>query len=610
VHDLFRSTWGAHGEVRHEGKAGVSYEVLARRMRPQQFEEVVGQDAISRTLKNSLTKNRVAHAFLFSGMRGVGKTTTARILAKALNCIKGPAPEPCSACPSCLEIAGGTSMDVLEIDGASNRGIDQIRELRENVKYAPARDRYKIFIIDEVHMLTQEAFNALLKTLEEPPAHVIFILATTELHKVPGTIVSRCQQFEFRRIPNQEIEERLRMICKGDGIGISDKSLALITRASEGSLRDAESILDQVISFSGQEVTDEDVRQLLGLVNEDALLDLSAAIIDQDSARVLALVSDVTEKGYQPRQFCVALMEHFRNVLICKVSPDPARLLPFSDEFIAKLKSSAERLSEEDLYRYFQILSQGESELKRAEYPRYHLEMTLLKLAQLKRLTSIETLLERISRITGAAEPCDGPQADETPRRPAPRASESRRKDEPPEHKAARRTHRKGPASEAAPSSPAPPPAGEDFEMPEDAGEPGGSPARDAAPDRTGSADFLGQIQKKRASLAGLLGADAGIEIGPETLRIVLPVSRRGLTHILQERENLGFLEKTAHEMLGRKVRIEITHTGAESGPVEKPAAGQSKQAEEERERASRDPDVQAVLEIFGGHVADARKPE
>ena len=265
----------------------MSYLVLARKWRPQSFEEVVGQPHVVQTLTNAISAERIAHAYLLSGARGIGKTSVARIMAKALNCAQGPSPTPCNECESCEEITGSASLDVLEIDGASNRGINEIRELRENVKYAPARSPHKIFIIDEVHMLTPEAFNALLKTLEEPPAHVIFIFATTEPNRIPITILSRCQRFNFRRIASKEIIQRLEEIVEKEGIRISKNSIQLLTREAEGSMRDAQSLLDQAISFAGNEVRDEDVAEVLGVIDRRLLYDISLAIANHDSQRCL-----------------------------------------------------------------------------------------------------------------------------------------------------------------------------------------------------------------------------------------------------------------------------------------------------------------------------------
>ena len=301
-------------------KEETSYLVLARKWRPQVFEEVLGQRHITQTLQNAISQRRVAHAFLFAGARGVGKTSTARILAKALNCDTGPQVNPCNHCANCQEITNGSSMDVIEIDGASNRGIDEIRELRENVRYTPAKGHYKIYIIDEVHMLTKEAFNALLKTLEEPPPHIVFIFATTEPHKIPATILSRCQRYDFKRIPLREIRESLKRIVGQEEIQISQRGLITIAQESEGSLRDAQSLLDQVIAYGGKNIRDEDIAEVLGLIDRKILNDTVEAIADKDVARCMEIIEHVYHFGYDLQHFCRELLQYLRNLILIKVT--------------------------------------------------------------------------------------------------------------------------------------------------------------------------------------------------------------------------------------------------------------------------------------------------
>ncbi|HPX31796.1 MAG TPA: DNA polymerase III subunit gamma/tau, partial [Smithella sp.] len=294
----------------------MEYQVLARKFRPQTFEEVAGQAHVVKTLRNAIAQGRVAHAFLFSGPRGVGKTSVARILSKALNCEKGPTPTPCNQCSNCIEITNNSSLDVHEIDGASNRGIDEIRELRENVKFAPASSRYKIYIIDEVHMLTDPAFNALLKTLEEPPAHVVFIFATTESHKIPATILSRCQCYDFRRIPLKEIIANLELVASKEGINISPIALSWIAEAGDGSMRDSQSIFDQVISYAGLDVKDADVEESLGLAARQYLFRLSEAVLNQDAGSCLIILEEAYLAGIDMKYFYQMLLKHFRNLLL------------------------------------------------------------------------------------------------------------------------------------------------------------------------------------------------------------------------------------------------------------------------------------------------------
>ena len=379
----------------------MSYQVIARKWRPQTFDDIVGQDAVAQTLKNAILHNRVAHAYLFAGARGVGKTSTARILAKALNCQNGPTTDPCNLCDTCQEITAGNSIDVLEIDAASNRGIDEIRELRENVKYAAAKDRYKVFIIDEVHMLTTEAFNALLKTLEEPPPQVVFVLATTELHKVPSTILSRCQHFNFRAISYQEILSQLSRIAASEQIQISHESLHAIARASEGSMRDAQSQLEQIISFCGKEIRDELVKELLGVVPHQMLEDFTQAIIQSDARELVRLVDRLVQSGLSLQHFVREMISHVRNLMMLKIIGTDPQLIPLAPAEMARGREIADQFTEEDLTRFFGILVSTESDMRWSSQPRFHLEMGLMKILQVKKLVSIEELLANLGGNPG-----------------------------------------------------------------------------------------------------------------------------------------------------------------------------------------------------------------
>ena len=387
----------------------MTYQVIARKWRPQAFEEVTGQEPITRTLRNAIEHERLHHAYLFSGARGVGKTTTARLLAKALNCHKSPkpTPTPCrvddpDACPSCREIAESRSIDVQEIDAASNTGVDNVREtIIGSVGIAPARDRYKVFIIDEVHMLSNPAFNALLKTVEEPPPRVVFIMATTERHKVPDTILSRSQQFDFRTIATAKIFERLRLIAKAEKIKIDDDALREIARAGEGSMRDAQSAFDQVISFSGASIRKEDVELALGVAGADVLIRVMTGIAENRPAEALAVVDDVVMRGHDLRNFCRDVLAHLRDVLVTKVSG--------SDELLEsaicdrnELKRQAAMFSESDLVRFFHSLAETETKLRTAAHPRYQLEIGLVKLMEMRRLELLTQLVDRIAAIEGS----------------------------------------------------------------------------------------------------------------------------------------------------------------------------------------------------------------
>ena len=374
----------------------MTYQVLARKWRPQIFEEVVGQNAAAETLRNAISNSRIAHAYLFAGVRGVGKTTTARILAKALNCQSKQKVDPCNECSSCREITLGQSIDVLELDAASNRGIDEIRELRESVKYAPARDPYKIFIIDEVHMLTTEAFNALLKTLEEPPPQIVFILATTELQKIPGTILSRCQHFNFRAISYQDILKRLEFIATQEHIQIGPQALNLIAKASEGSMRDAQSVLDQVISLCGQKIDDEKVTELLGAIPRQLLENFAETIVESDSKKGLLIVEQLVKSGKSPQQCIREMLGYFRDLLVLKIAGKDSELIAVPMDDLKRLEAVSSNFSEQDLMRFCQILVATEGELRWSTQPRIHLEMAFVKIIQLKHLVAIEEFLSSL----------------------------------------------------------------------------------------------------------------------------------------------------------------------------------------------------------------------
>jgi DNA polymerase III subunit gamma/tau len=385
----------------------MSYQVIARKWRPQTFEEVTGQEQITRTLRNAVEHERLHHAYLFSGARGVGKTTTARLLAKAVNCHKSdrPTPTPCratdpEACPSCREIAEGRSIDVLEIDAASNTGVDNVRDAIINtVGVRPARDRYKVFIIDEVHMLSAAAFNALLKTLEEPPPRVLFIMATTHPHKVPETILSRSQQFEFRTIPAQKIAERLRHIADEERIKVSDEAVREIARAGEGSMRDAQSAFDQVISFSEGKIEAEDVEAALGIAGAEVLARVTRAVAEEKPAEALAVVEDLVARGHDLRNFCRDLLAHLRDLLVFKVAGDSAALSGATDAERRELAAVAREFSESDLVRFFHSLTDTETRLRESAHPRYQLEIGLVKLVEMRRLAPLGQIIERLNAL-------------------------------------------------------------------------------------------------------------------------------------------------------------------------------------------------------------------
>ncbi|HUR98490.1 MAG TPA: DNA polymerase III subunit gamma/tau, partial [Pyrinomonadaceae bacterium] len=388
----------------------MSYQVIARKWRPQTFDEVTGQEHITQTLRNALAHDRLHHAYLFSGARGVGKTTTARLLAKALNCHKTDKPNlnPCrygdpTACPSCVEISESRSMDVLEIDAASHTGIDDVREtILESININPVRDRYKVFIVDEVHQLSKPAFNALLKTLEEPPANVVFVMATTELHKVPETIRSRCQEFDFRTIALQKIFDRLGLIAKAEKITVDDAALREIARSGMGSMRDAQSNFDQVISFSGENISIQDVSNALGIASTDMMVRVLSSISDASPKLILDVVAELVSRGQDARNFCRDLLAVFRDLMVFNVSGGETGLVETSALSPDELKEYSDRFTASDLVRFFNSLCETEAKLKEAVQPRYVLETGLVKLTEMRRIVPIEQLLERLAQLENA----------------------------------------------------------------------------------------------------------------------------------------------------------------------------------------------------------------
>jgi DNA polymerase-3 subunit gamma/tau len=375
------------------------YQVLARKWRPQQFDEVVGQKHVTATLQNAIELNRLAHAYLFVGPRGIGKTTVARIFAKALNCVKGSTTTPCDKCDSCKEIAESRSLDVLEIDGASNNGVEQVRELRETCRYAPARGKFKIYIIDEVHMLSNAAFNALLKTLEEPPSHVKFFFATTEAQKVLPTILSRCQRFDLRRIPSNEIVEHLRKIAKAEKVKADDAALAAIARGAEGGLRDAESALDQLISFCGDSIEEKDVLQVFGLVAHDKLATLTNALVDGDTNAALQVVKQLDEAGKDLQRFLADVLDHFRNLLVMTLGAEAAQLVDAPDTELVLLRAQAQRTDNDAVLRMMDALTAAESRLRYALAKRVFLEIALVRAIKAREMVGIDGVLKKLNEL-------------------------------------------------------------------------------------------------------------------------------------------------------------------------------------------------------------------
>lgn len=558
----------------------MSYLVLARKYRPRTFGEIVGQETVTRTLQNAIASGRLGHAFLLSGARGVGKTTTARIIAKALNCARaeGPTAEPCLECDSCREIAESGSLDVQEIDGASNNSVENVRELRESARYNPARDRFKVWIIDEVHQLSSSAFNALLKTLEEPPPRVKFIFATTEYHKVPDTILSRCQQYDFRLIPTRGLSAYLREVAGKEGITISDGALGRIAHAAEGSVRDALSLFDQVLSFSGSTVRDEDLVALLGLIDRELLVGASRGVAEGNGLALLQLVERLAEYGADYRNFARELLLHFRELLLLKLAPEDGALLrDMTDEGRRQIEPIAAAYSEEDLLRALDVMTKAEADLARSGDPRVTLELALLKLAQLRKLVPLAELLARAERLAG------GPPA-EAGRRAAPAAPPRPGLfDAPP-------PPRKAPATKAAPPSPTPPSA---------TPAPPRVPAE--APDGILAA-MVGLVQTRPSLLQPLRDARSRQEGDTLVLEVTPAFAAMAELHLDEYRE-------LAAKAAGRPVKLRLVTLEAVAEASAAPAA---RPAENRRERlieaAAQEPAVQEALDIFKGRIVDVRE--
>jgi DNA polymerase-3 subunit gamma/tau len=412
----------------------MTYLVLARKWRPQTFDQIRGQSHIVRALKNAIAGGRIAHAYIFTGTRGVGKTSAARVFAKALNCQEGPTPAPCNHCEACLSIAEGRHPDVLEIDGASNNSVEDIRRLRDIVRYAPSQGKYRIYIIDEVHMLSGGAFNALLKTLEEPPPHVVFIFATTDAHKVPVTILSRCQQFDFKRLTSKELSGLLGDICHSESIEIDDKSLMAIAREAEGSVRDSQSLLDQVISYAGQKVTYQDVMDVLGVVDRELLFSVARDITGRNGAGLLERLGAAEEFGLDAKRFALDLQDLFRDLAVLKTSRESANLVDLTAEEIAEVRDILDKCSWEELHALFDMISAGLEKLRSASRPGVVFEMTLLKMAKMPPLVNLSEIPQRAAALaarTPQIAACPPPAA-VAPAAKAPPAVEAPRSEAPP----------------------------------------------------------------------------------------------------------------------------------------------------------------------------------
>jgi DNA polymerase-3 subunit gamma/tau len=595
----------------------MSYQVIARKWRPQTFSDLVGQSHVTSTLANAIKNDRVAHAYIFSGARGVGKTTAARILAKALNCAKGPTAEPCGECDSCKEIAAGTSLDVIEIDAASNRGIDQIRELREMVRYAPAASRSKVVLLDEAHMLTSEASNALLKTLEEPPDRVIFVMATTQPEDLADTIRSRSQHFHFRALTFSEITGRLEEIATKEALKIEPGALAVIARMAEGSLRDALSLLEQARAYCGDVIPDKEVRELLGVVPEDSLNELVAAIAEGSADRALGLVHTFQKEGRNLQHFCREAIRHMRNLLIARVCGADSDLIAATADQRPALAKAAAQFTEEDLTRFFQILLETDGDLRHKPDPRVHLEMGLLRLINAQRLAPMEELLAELRSGTssgtaagaarsGAVRSSRVPEATEA----APPATPAQNFSALPETSFAPPSRTSAPSFAAAAAAPAraetksapatePPAAAAPESEPEIA-----APAKTRAEGITEEqvAEIKTAIQAEQKFLGEIVQQGSRWELEGTELRIYFSPDKRAFKEMMEGRDSLEKVRTSSSKVLGRPVRV-----CARVEAVAAAAPRETSDTQELREQFERDPMVRSMLQRFGGKISEVK---
>jgi DNA polymerase-3 subunit gamma/tau len=613
------------------------YQVLARKWRPQKFDQVVGQSAIVRTLRNALEQGRVAHAYCFSGIRGVGKTTIARLLAKGLNCrsVDSPTAEPCGTCEACVEIEESRSLDVIELDAASQTGVDSIRQLNEVARYTPSRDRYRVFIIDEAHMLSPNAFNALLKTLEEPPPHVVFMLATTEPHKVLQTVLSRCQNYPLGRISQAEISGRLREIVAAEGVEISADGLAMVAIAADGSLRDAQSLLDKLIAFGGETIDDEVVADLLGMVDRELLFAATDLIADQDLAGVLGLVNGMVEQGVDLHQFTLDMLGHVRALLVVATVDDAGDILHLPDADLRRLGEQASRFEVDDLDRAFALLSASEYRIKQSEVPRYQLEMVLSRLARMPRLEPISALIQELRSGSGGGTPggpggarrgggsgararvaSTAPAARPATRSAAPPAPASGIPSDADEPRPAP-PGAEGPATVG--SLPSSPPAGGN-------GAAGGE-ASVASTSRPADLDpavsrVLDRLQRDKPLIAKIVERAGRIELRDDTL--FLTFSESGIFKArLRDRSALETIEAAGEAALGRKIRVvagfddesagaAASETAAAGAPNSSAAGGLERASERQRDelwkRVETEPLVQHFVEALRGNLTDVEE--
>lgn len=617
--------------IHEEQSSPMDYQVSARKYRPGTFDDVIGQSHVVQTLMNAIASKRIAHAFLFSGTRGVGKTTVARILAKALNCEQGPTGSPCNSCANCQEITQGTSVDVVEIDGASNTSVDDVREIRENVKFTPFRGQYRVYIIDEVHMLSNSAFNALLKTLEEPPAHVVFIFATTEIHKIPATILSRCQHYNFRRISKAEIVQRLRHVAAQDGLAIEDRSLLALARASEGSMRDGLSLLDQVIAFGGKTIRHHDLETLLGAVPEERVRALIEAVIEQNSAKALQVIAGLLDQGHDLRAYCADLVEYVRNMLVAAVvpsGPELRGLVEATDDDLAQLARDAERFTVEQLQEFFRVWTSAEDSLRVSAHPRFVLETAAVRATRLLQTAdgssrSVGTnppqeksvpdrgAQARVSAPTErsvsptSAQP-DGPKASVEP---PPKISSSASPKPAPAVRARETKPSPGPgpvaASTVSMSAPqAPEPAPQECAMPS------ASTAASAAVEVNWE-QFQEAVSAHHPNIAPFLEMGRVVKIEGGLVTLGFGKQATVARAMLEKEDNLKALAALGERLYGSALRVRVIEAEQEAGAA--PTMKQLRVAKEQEQRliltqqAKAHPLVKQALEMFGGELAEVR---
>ncbi len=549
----------------------MSYIVFARKYRPQAFAEVVGQSHITTTLENAIAQDRVAHAYIFAGPRGVGKTTTARIFAKALNCERGPTADPCNKCPSCLEITQGSSLDILEIDGASNRGIDEIRNLRENVKFSPSKGRFKIYIIDEVHMLTMDAFNALLKTLEEPPAHVKFIFATTQAHKVPPTILSRCQRFDFRRISIKDIVDSLKAIAKKESLKVDDDVLILMAKHSDGSMRDAQVVLDQISSFADGNISLEAASKILGAVSDDILFSLADSIKLKDALKALKIIDDLANEGKDVAQIVLSLIGHFRDLSVAKINKEPETLIDASPDKIKRYEEQAGKFTVEEMLYIIYTLSNTIDFVRKSNMARVPFEVAMIKLTRMGSVISPAELVERLEKIEGGLNICNEPAKEST----------------------------KEPVKES---------------VKEPAEEPQKEAKHDKKAHHGGLDDMIGswnaitnRVKERKISVAMYLNEGYPESLSAGTLSISFPKSSKFHKDTLETPECKSIILKAIKDVTGLDLKLSLTisETGGGKNNPSKDAQDDSDSIIKEMpsKKDGSEPIISDALEIFGGEI-------